>query len=94
LVNQLRLKDKIMSMTMTAKVCEHLEATPKSDKIGDIYVRDWKNNLVLFKAGQRLIKRCYGKWYWAASQQYFYCRKFGKNQYELVLKPTELSTTV
>lgn len=74
-----------MNMSMTARVMEHMEAVPKGEKIGAIYIRDHAGQLTLFKSGQRIIKKEFGHMYWRAGSVDVLVHKLSKDKYEVSL---------
>ena len=74
-----------MAMTMTQIVCDHIANKPRSEKIGDVYMRDFNGELQLLRAGQRIIKKEFGHYYWRAGTVDCYVVKFKRNCYEVKL---------
>lgn len=73
-----------MSMSMTARVCNHMASVPRKEKIGDVYTKDHTGHLQLFKAGQRIIRKHYNL-YWRAGTVDCLVRALGNHKYEVVL---------
>ena len=74
-----------MSMSMTARVMDHISSVPKGEKIGDIFTKDHAGQLQLLRNGQRIIKKEFGHLYWRAGTVDVLVHNLGKNRYEVSL---------